>query len=95
VENIDKRLCSHLVLTSGFSKQNAEIAVQMYHKGELTATEKEVITKIRLNPEDDAIPIVYYKDTEPKVYVLDHLNYRITKLGGSPITPSKRRRYDC
>lgn len=94
MEELDRRTASHLVFTSGFSRRNAEIAMQMYHEDELTEIEKEVITKIRLDPENDNISIKYTQEVGgPRIYVLDHLNHRITnEHGGDAKTPHRKRR---
>ena len=90
MQNVEARVRTHLVLTAGFSRKNAEIAISMYHADELTATEKEVISRIRLDPENDKLPIIYRLGTDPKVWVLDHLNYRITETGGDAYTKWRR-----
>lgn len=86
MEDIDRRVKNFLVLASGFSVQNALITVTMFHEGGLTETEKEVITKIRRNPEEDSWGYTLYT-------VLNPLNHRITnKLGGDAKTPNRRKR---
>lgn len=89
MEEVDKRVRTYLVLTGGFSRANAVIALAMYHRDELQKTEKEVITKIMLDPENDKQWMLSHHD-RPACLILDHLNYRITEAGGEPVTKGTR-----
>lgn len=83
MENNDKNVVNFLVLAAGFSKGNALETIRMYQEGELTETEKEVITKIQLRPRNDALGEIHAR-------VLGHLNFRISEAGGQPVTIGKR-----
>ena len=85
------RVRTHLVLTLGFSRRNAEIAVEMFRRGELTRPEEEVINRIALNPENDQQSLLY-EGSDPRRWVADHLNYRITLAGGEACSPKRRSR---
>lgn len=90
MEDADKRAISNLVHVSGFSRRNAEIALDMFRRGELTKQEEEVINRARLDlvPDDS---VLYYNGTEPRVYVADHLNFRITQAGGAAATAMRKK----
>lgn len=86
---IDKRVKSHLVLDLGFSRRNAEIAVEMFRAGELTKHEMVVMNYILLNPEPTRDEAVLHKvGVDPVMWVADSLNYRITMNGGSSVSKS-------
>ena len=87
--SLDKKILQHLVLTLGFSRRNAEIAVEMFRRGELTRLEEEVINRIALNPDNDDLPLVYETVSDTRRCVQDHLNYRITMMGGDAVTKSR------
>lgn len=78
------RVRSHLVLTLGFSRYNAERAIEMFRAGELTDLEKVVMNRIMLNPDYDRP-----SRSHSVMRVADHLNYRITMAGGMARTPSR------
>ncbi len=83
MRSIDDRTALNLVLTHGFSKRNAERAVEMFRAGELSKLEEEVINRIMLNPESD-------NGSESHSWTANHLNYRITLAGGDAVTRGKR-----
>lgn len=87
------RIRRHLVLTLGFSRRNAEIAVEMFRSGELTRSEEEVINRIAINPDNDKQRLLYYEGSYPRRWVADHLNYRITQAGGDACTKMRKKRY--
>ena len=87
--SLDRKIGHHLVLTLGFSRRNAEIAIQMFRAGELTRPEEEVIHRIALNPDNDRLSRLYI-DSNPRQWVADHLNYRITQAGGDRVSKSSR-----
>ena len=104
VPGVDKRIRTNLVLTWGFSKKNAEIAVEMFRAGALTSMEEEVITRIERNESRPWNPLVidgfpaafYIEKREGKRWGhfrdMAHLDYRITtEHDGQPRTPSRRR----
>jgi hypothetical protein len=84
-----------LVIDHGFSRRNAEIAIEMLQAEELSNAEKVVIERIMLNPDPEweNIPHVYYARSNPLIWVLDHLNYRITLAGGEAKICSRKRRF--
>jgi hypothetical protein len=86
VVDLERKVQTHLVITLGFSRRNAEIAIEMFRSGELNNMEEEVINKIMLNPESDR----GFKDSSYQV--ANHLNHRITLAGGDAKTPSPRHR---
>jgi hypothetical protein len=81
----------YLVLCAGFSKINAEKAIELYDADQLQQTEKEVISKIFADPYVDsskdelgrAMPVPDYR-------VLTHLNMRLTSEGGSARTEGRK-----
>jgi hypothetical protein len=86
----ERRALLHLVLVTGFSRRNAEIAVEWFHAGKLTNQEWTVINNILLEPDPkEAYPSVKYRGSNPVMWVMDHLNYRITLAGGDAKTPSR------
>lgn len=79
----------HLVLDLGFSRRNAEIAVEMFRAGELTKHEMVVMNYILLNPEPTRDEALLHKvGVDPVMWVADSLNYRITMNGGSSVSKS-------
>lgn len=48
----ENRARLNLVLVCGFSRRNAEIAIEMFREGKLSNHEKAVISSIMLAPED-------------------------------------------
>ncbi len=89
MEDLDRRVRLHLVLTAGFSQVNAVKALEMYHRDELQKTEKEVISNIMLDPEDNRRK-TFPGSLEEFAQILTRLNYRITQNGGEPITKASR-----
>ena len=73
----------------------------MFRAGELNNAEKVVIERIMLNPEpsydfdseDESAKLVRYKDSNPVMWVADHLNYRITQAGGDAVSKCSRKRF--
>lgn len=90
--DLEGRVQRHLVLTLGFSRRNAEIAVEMFRRGELTRPEEEVINRIAINPENDQQTLLY-TGSDPRRWVADHLNYRITLAGGDACSRKRRLQY--
>ena len=88
--DLERQIRSYLVLTLGFSRRNAEIAIEMFRAGELTKQEQVVINRIMLNPENDRQSLLFYQDSYPVMWVADHLNYRITQAGGDAKTRGRR-----
>ena len=94
MRDLERRVRRHLVLDLGFSRRNAEIAIEMFRAGELNNAEKVVIERIMLNPEpsyaldseDDSARLLSYKGSNPVMWVADHLNHRITLAGGDRVT---------
>jgi len=86
--DLERGIRRHLVLTLGFSRRNAEIAVEMFRRGELTRPEEEVINRIQLFPDFEKHDLTYYSKSYPVAWVADHLNYRITLAGGDSVTKS-------
>lgn len=82
MQTIDTRIINSLVLACGFSTFNAAKALELFYQDKLTATQKEVISKIRLKPEDDSVGDIYRR-------TLNHLNYTITQNGGDAKTKSR------
>jgi len=91
MDELTRAIRSHLVLTLGFSRRNAGIAVEMFRRGELTRPEEEVIYRIAINPGNDEVSLTYYKLSDPRRWVADHLNYRITLAGGDSVSKSSIR----
>lgn len=93
MSELDRRVRRHLVLDMGFSRRNAEIALEMFRAGELSNTEKVVIEYTMLNPEPtrEEARLYYVKGSDPVVWVTDHLNYRITQAGGEPVSRRYKR----
>jgi len=85
----ERRSLAYLTLVAGFSRRNAEIAIEMFRAGELTNAEWTVINRILLEPDpDEAYPSVYYRGSNPVMWVTDHLNYKISLNGGDSATKS-------
>lgn len=85
----ERGVLTHLVITLGFSRRNAEIAVEMFHAGELTRMEEEVINYVQLNPRRDGYPARWHIGDNCHVRAVEHLNYRITQNGGDAITKGR------
>jgi hypothetical protein len=81
-------------VTFGFSKRNAEIAIQMLQNGQLDIMEEKVIEKLKLAPNDMQQPKVeYYIPTcSTGIGILEHLNYKITQNGGDAVIKANKRR---
>lgn len=91
LSSLDKKVCSQLVIQFGFSRRNAEIAIEMFRVGELNRSEEEVINRIYLFPDFEDQLLTYYKSDDksiPVAWVADHLNYRITLAGGDRVSKS-------
>ena len=78
LSSLDKKVRSQLVIQFGFSRRNAEIAIEMFRVGELNRSEEEVINRIYLFPDFEDQLLVY---DEPH-WVMDRLNIGITQSGG-------------
>ena len=98
LSSLDKKVASQLVIQFGFSRRNAEIAIEMFRVGELNRSEEEVINRIYLFPDFEDQLLTYYKSDDksiPVAWVADHLNYRITLAGGDRVTKSSVSTSDC
>lgn len=84
----ERRLLAYLTLVAGFSRRNAEIAIEMFRAGELTNAEWTVINRISLEPDPEKEHPVVFQGSSPVMWVADHLNYRITLNGGNSVTKS-------
>lgn len=88
---LERRIHRHLVIDQGFSRRNAETAVEMMRAGELTKHEMVVMNYIMLNPEPrgEEMRVHMIPGSNPVMWVANHLNYRITQAGGDAKTPSR------
>ena len=85
--DLERRTRNHLVLVEGFSKRNAEIALEMFKAGELNQAEEVFINRIMINPDNDEDkPHLYYPNVAERSYVGNALNLRITQSGGDATT---------
>ena len=91
MRSLDSRVTTHLILDMGFSRHNAEKALQMFRADELSSAEKVVIEYIMLNPEpsQEDVRLHKLKGSFPVMWVADHLNFRLTHNGGQAKTPSR------
>lgn len=86
----DGEILSDLVIVFGFSRRNAEIALQLFREGALDNLEEEVINRLERDAPNKE-NILWEKSTGR--FIADHLNYRITcSMGGHAKTPSKLNR---
>ena len=91
MDEFARKVRTHLVLTLGFSRLNAEIAIEMFHRGELTRMEEEVINYVQLNPSRDEYPPSWFLGGDDcHVRAMERLNLRITLAGGDAVTRRKR-----
>lgn len=89
---IEKRTISELIIFFGFSRQNAKIAIEMLHNGMLEQTEEEVIKYIQHTGLEKGYPGTWFVGDKSNARLLEHLNYRITQLGGHAATPDRKKR---